>query len=128
MDRVGHGNVLGVGLGVPGTVDEVSGLIRHLPAFGLVDVDLRYDLEWRFRLPVIIGNDVTFGALGESWIGAAKELKNVILVSVGTGIGAGIVIDGKVYTGLRGNAGEIGEMVTDWSKETEKQVFVRGIV
>jgi len=109
--------ILGIGIGVPGTVDSESGFVRYMPAFDLKDLDLKRDFERLVRLPVFVGNDVTLNALGELWKGVANGYKNFLMVSLGTGTGAGIVINGELYEGSRGMAGEMGYTVTDWSRE-----------
>lgn len=109
--------ILGIGVGVPGTVDSESGFVKYMPAFDLKDLDLKRDLERSMRLPVFVGNDVTLNALGELWKGVAKNYRNFLMVSLGTGTGAGIVINGELYEGSKGMAGELGYTVTDWSRE-----------
>lgn len=109
--------VLGIGIGVPGTVDSEFGFVRYMPAFDLKDLDLKRDFERLVRLPVFVGNDVTLNALGELWKGVANGYKNFLMVSLGTGTGAGIVINEELYEGSKGMAGEIGYTVTDWTRE-----------
>lgn len=116
-------NLLGVAVGIPGTCDSQTNKVRYIPALDLKDVPLKEMLERRLGLPVFVENDVTLNALGEMWKGSAKSLKNVLLVSLGTGTGAGIVLNRSLYTGSKGMAGEIGYFVTDWS--TEKSVEYR---
>lgn len=115
--KYGRNKILGVMIGIPGVVDKSSYVVKYMPAFNLHDINLKGPLEERFGLSVLTENDVTLAAFGEVWIGTARDNPNVLLVSVGTGIGAGLIVDGRVYTGQRGSAGEIGEMITDWSKE-----------
>ena len=109
--------IIGIGIGIPGTLDVNRRIAKYMPAFDLRDVNLKEPLEKEFNLPIFIENDVTLDAYAEIRIGAGKEFKNLLLVSIGTGIGAGIVIDKKIYSGSTGKAGEIGNMVTDWGKE-----------
>lgn len=111
--------LIGVAAGVPGTCDRETGEVRYIPAFNLKDVPLRKMLEERFHLPVFVENDVTLNALGEMWKGSAKGLKNILLISLGTGTGAGLVLNRSLYTGSKGMAGEIGYFVTDWSMERD---------
>ncbi len=108
--------IIGIGVGVPGTVD-IKGIIKYMPAFGLKDVKLKKALEERFAIPVHIENDVTLDAYAESRIGAGQGYADIFLLSIGTGIGGGIIIDREIYRGSKGKAGEIGFMITDWSKE-----------
>ena len=115
--KVPVSKVMGIGLGVPGTVDPESGLIFYMPAFGLRKVNLRDYIEARFEVPTFVSNDVTLNALGEMWAGAAKGCRNVFLTALGTGTGAGLIINNELYEGSSGVAGEIGYMITDWSRE-----------
>ncbi len=112
--------VAGIGIGIPGTLDVKTQKIKYMPAFDLSDVDLKTPLEKEFKIPVYIENDVTLDAYAESRIGAGKGYKNIVLISIGTGIGSGIIIDGTIYRGSTGKAGEVGNMITDW---TEDQKF-----
>lgn len=113
----GKDKFLGIGIGVPGTVDSRTGFVSYMPAFDLKDIPLKEDFEDMTKLPIFVGNDVNLNALGEMWKGAAKGHKNVLMVSLGTGTGAGIIINGHLYEGSKGMAGEIGYSITDWSKE-----------
>lgn len=109
--------LLGIGIGVPGTVDSLRGSISYMPAFDLKDIPLKKDLEEMTKLPIFVGNDVNLNALGEMWKGAARGYKNVLMISLGTGTGSGIIINGCLYEGSKGMAGEIGYSITDWSME-----------
>ena len=115
IKKAGREKILGITLGIPGTVDRSSQVIKYMPSFDQGDLDLKSPLEDKYKISVLVENDVTLAAFGESWIGAAREYGDVVLVSIGTGIGAGIVIDNTVYRGYAGSAGEIGEFVTDWT-------------
>ncbi len=115
--KVPVSKVMGIGIGVPGTVSPESGMIFYMPAFGLRKVNLKRHVEERFKVPTFISNDVTLNALGEMWAGAAKGCRNVFLIALGTGTGAGLIINNELYEGTSGMAGEIGYMITDWSRE-----------
>lgn len=120
--RIDFGNLAGISIGIPGTVDS-KGIIRYMPAFNINDLDLRTDLEKVLNVKnLVIENDVTLQTVGEMWKGAAKGFKNVFCVSIGTGIGGGFVIDGKIYSGSHGMAGEIGYSVTDYSIDKEREI------
>ncbi|RKX49276.1 MAG: ROK family transcriptional regulator [Thermotogae bacterium] len=106
--------ILAISIGVPGTVSSDDQVIHFIPSFDLRDVHLAEEIEKRFGLPVSIANDVTLNALGELWLGAAKGSKNMFLLSLGTGTGGAFVINGQVYEGSHGMAGEIGYMITSW--------------
>ena len=111
---VGAGpDVLGVGVGVPGLVDR-GGVLRFAPNLpGVVDLDIKAELELRLGGQVRVDNDATCAAWGERQAGAAQGYDDVILVTLGTGIGGGIVAGGALLRGANGFAGEIGHMVVD---------------
>lgn len=104
----GDASVLGIGVGAAGTVNQPSGKVINMPALGLRDVDIAGDLETRFDLPVMADNDVNLATAGELWLGTAHDERNVICISVGTGIGAGLILDGQLYHGSHNLVGEIG--------------------
>jgi len=105
--------VSGVGVGVPGLVDR-GGVLRFAPNLpGVVDLAIRSELETRLGVPVRVDNDATCAVWGERQVGAAQGYDNVILVTLGTGIGGGIVAGGRLLRGANGFAGEIGHMVVD---------------
>ncbi len=105
--------VLGVGVGVPGLVDR-GGVLRFAPNLpGVLDFAIREELETRLGVPVRVDNDATCAAWGERQAGAAKGYDDVILATLGTGIGGGIVAGGVLLRGANGFAGEIGHMVVD---------------
>ena len=113
-DLEGYGTIEAVGVGAPGLVDR-DGVLRFAPNLRLDGgtLDLRSPLEARLGVPVTVDNDATCAAWGEREMGAAQGLDDVILVTLGTGIGGGIVTDGSVERGANGFAGEIGHMVVD---------------
>jgi glucokinase len=101
----------GVGIGVPGFIDIDAGIIvgsANLPGFQGFPV--RDEIQQRLGTPILLENDANAAALGEMWMGAGKNVKDLILLTLGTGIGGGIVIDGKVLHGAYGMAGEFGHM------------------
>lgn len=100
-----------IALGVPGSVDPFSGIIGMAPNLGIKNYNIKADLQRFTKIPVIIENDVNLAALGVSNYGVAKDLKNVLVVFIGTGIGGGIVLDGKLYRGSSFVAGEIGHLL-----------------
>ncbi|MDQ4090688.1 MAG: ROK family protein, partial [Actinomycetota bacterium] len=109
----GEAKVRGVGIGVPGLVDR-SGVLRFAPNLpGVNDFAIRADLEARLGLPVKADNDATCAAWGERQLGAAQGYDDVVLVTLGTGIGGGIVAGGRLLRGSNGFAGEIGHMVIE---------------
>lgn len=101
-------------VGAPSLVDARDGVIEWAPSLGWKDVPLQQILEERFGLPVLLENDVNLAALGEFWRGAGQTVRNnMVFVSVGTGIGAGIITDGKLYKGATNAAGEVAYFITD---------------
>ncbi len=109
--------IVGIGVGVPGTVGPTGGIVKDMPAFGLKDIDLKNPLEKEFRLPVFVENDVTLDAYAEGRIGAGRGYKNLFLLSLGKGIGGGIIVEGEIYRGSTGDAGEVGRIFTDWEND-----------
>lgn len=104
-------NLLVVGLGLPGPVDYQRGIVHYLPNIkGWRNVGLRDILRRKTGLPIFIDNDANLMALAESRIGAAKGKKNVVAITLGTGVGGGIIIDGNLYRGSSFTAGEIGHI------------------
>lgn len=108
MAQVEHFNIIGTGIGLPTAVDPHSGVITIPPGLPVNTNDLRVQLSKCLPAPMIIENDVNMAVLGEQWKGAARGLSNVVMVSIGTGIGAGILLNGQLYRGAKGFAGEIG--------------------
>ena len=105
--------VMGVGVGLPGPLDIKAGLVispPNLPFKGEVPI-----LEWiraQFREEIVMGNDADLAALGEHQLGAGKGVQNMVYITISTGVGGGIIIDGKPYSG-QGQGAEIGHMVID---------------
>lgn len=109
IDRVIKPNVIGIGVGVPGVVDPLTGIIydiQNIPAWE--EVALKDILEQRYGLPVSINNDANCFALGEKIFGKGKNYQNFIGLSIGTGIGAGVIINNRIYNGVFCGAGEVG--------------------
>jgi predicted NBD/HSP70 family sugar kinase len=103
--------IRGIGVGVPGITDYEQGSIRLAASLDWKDFPLRKGLMERFNLPVIVDNDVNLSALGELWFGAEQNVDSLVLLSVGTGIGAGIILDGAIFRGAHQAAGEVGYML-----------------
>ena len=103
--------VIGIGIGSPGPLYAHSGVILSPPNFpGWHSVPLKKLIEEEFRVPVFIDNDANVAALGEKWFGNGQGIDNFIYISVDKGVGAGIVISGRVYRGVSGIAGEFGHI------------------
>jgi glucokinase len=108
-----HGGVAGVGFGAPGLVDD-DGVLRYAPNLpGVTELALAAPLAERLGVPVVVENDASCAGWGEREAGAGRGLDHVLLVTLGTGIGAGIVLDGRLFRGRHGFAGEVGHMVVD---------------
>jgi glucokinase len=101
----------GVGIGVPGGVDSDHGHVHQAPNLGWENLTLGPLLEKRLKHPVFLDNDVNVAILGEYRFGAARKSRSALGVWVGTGIGGGIILDGKVLRGLHGAAAEIGHTI-----------------
>ena len=105
----------GIGIGAPSITLHQEGIVVWAASLGWKDLPLKKILEDRFQVPVFVENDVNLAALGESWYGTGKDIDDLVCVSIGTGIGAGIVIGGKLYRGYSEAAGEAGYLVPDSS-------------
>jgi len=110
-----HCHVLGIGIGVPGVVYPETGHVGLAPSLDWYDFPLKARLAEHFTLPIELENDVNLAALGELWFGSCANSSNLVLIAIGTGIGAGIVINGMVYPGVHQMAGEIGYFLPDCS-------------
>jgi glucokinase len=106
-------DVIGVGVGAPGPLDRERGIVITTPNLGWTNFPLRDVISERARLPVRIDNDANCATLGEWWLGAARGANNVIGMTIGTGIGGGIIFGGRLYHGSSDVAGEIGHATID---------------
>lgn len=102
---------MGVGIGCPGTVDAKTGMVVYSNNLGWDQVDLAGAIGKYLPIPVSVGNDATCAALGEAVAGAAKGASDVIMLTLGTGVGGGIILDGRVFEGGLAGGGEPGHMV-----------------
>ena len=106
--------VLGVGFGIPGAIVLDRGIVSQSPNLpGWEDFDIRSRLNEGLRMPIFIENDANAFSLGEGWLGAARGVKEFCCLTLGTGVGGGIVLNGDIWHGAEGKAGEIGHMVID---------------
>ncbi|HJV31658.1 MAG TPA: ROK family glucokinase [Bacillales bacterium] len=104
-------NLLGIGIGAPGPVNYQTGVILNAVNLGWSDsFPLKDLLERETDLPVYIDNDANCAALGEMWKGAGNGAKDIVFVTIGTGIGGGIIINGEIVQGINGAGGEIGHI------------------
>ncbi len=107
---LGLDQVVGVGIGLAGLVQPGTGVCRYSPPFGWENVAVAAPISDRLRRPVLVDNDVNTLTVAEQWFGRGQGVDNFIVVTVGEGVGAGIVVDGKLYRGAGGAAGEIGHI------------------
>lgn len=104
-------DILGVGLGLPGPIDEARGIVHFFPNIGgWREVNLKSILEQRLKLPVFLDNDAKLMCLAEQRLGRAKGYKNALCITLGTGVGGGIILDGRLYRGKNNASGEIGHI------------------
>ena len=115
--NVPKSDVIGLGIGVPGPVSR-DGVVNKCVNLGWGVFNIQQELERLTGLPVKAGNDANVAALGECWMGGGKGYDSLVMATLGTGVGGGIILDGKILYGARGAAGEIGHMVLDRT-ETE---------
>ncbi len=101
----------GIGIGSPGPIDSTTGVIRFSANMNVKDWPLGADLAAAIGRPTLLQNDVRVGSYGEFRLGAGRGYKNVLTAFVGTGIGGCLILDGKVFEGATGNAGEIGHII-----------------
>lgn len=98
----------GVGVGSPGTVDAANGVVLYSNNFDWDNIPLAAELGKYFTCPIKVSNDANCAALGEVKAGAAREIKNAILITLGTGVGGGVIIDGQVFEGAHAGGAELG--------------------
>ncbi|HEY2787679.1 MAG TPA: ROK family protein [Fimbriiglobus sp.] len=117
--HLSHSDVKGLGLAIPGQIAPNSTRVRFAPNLDWRDVDVSHYLpdSWK-QWSVVLENDVRMGTYGEFTRGAAKGSRHVLGIFVGTGVGGGLILDGKLHTGFLGHAGEIGHTVINWRKGT----------
>src|SRR5512143_1769514 len=103
--------VRGIGVGAPGITHHREGIVKWAYALNWKDFPLKARLNKRYKLPITVDNDVNLAALGQLWFGVGQDAQNMVLITLGTGIGAGIIIDGTLYRGSSEASGEIGHMI-----------------
>ena len=108
-----HPEARAAGLGIPCTIDQERGLAISAVNLPIVDVPVRDIMAERLGIPVVLDNDGNAAALAEHRWGAARGAQNAVLLTIGTGIGGGLIIDGEVYRGTTGAGAELGHMVID---------------
>jgi glucokinase len=104
---------LGIGIGSPGPLNRETGVVIFTPNLGWRDFPLRDRVQDAVRLPATLDNDANCATLGEWWLGAARGARHVVGLTLGTGIGGGLILDGRLYHGISDVAGELGHMTID---------------
>ncbi len=111
--KISKKQLLGVGVGLAGIVDANEGILRQSPIYGWDNVPLRQMLQSKLNVPIYIENDVNTLTLTERWFGPGQGVDNFLTVTVGRGVGLGIVVNGQFYRGQNGGAGELGHTTVD---------------
>ncbi|HVL15254.1 MAG TPA: ROK family protein, partial [Gemmata sp.] len=111
--------IRGMGIGIPGQIEVGTTKVKFAPNLDWRDVDLKPLMPAAWRWPLVVENDVRMGTYGEFAHGAARGARNVLGVFVGTGVGGGLIINGDLFAGYNGNAGEIGHLVVHWRRGSE---------
>lgn len=117
MKQIDREAVAGVGVGAPGPIDG-EGVVHRAVNLGWGTFSIKDTLEDLLNMPVMAGNDANVAALGEMWMGGGQGCRDLIMVTLGTGVGGGIIINGKMLTGFTGAGGEIGHIHVE-DQETE---------
>ena len=116
--KLGKEQVSGIGIGIPAPVNA-EGIVQNTANLGWGYKEVRKEMEDLTQMKVAVGNDANMAALGEMWLGAGKGEKNLIMVTLGTGVGGGVIVNGQPVVGAHGAGGEIGHIhIRD--EETEK--------
>jgi glucokinase len=110
-NKLNKSQVLGLGIGLPGPIDKKSGIVRFLPNIpGWKEVNLKKILQQKLKIPVVLDNDAKMMCLAESRMGAAFGVRNALCLTLGTGVGGSLIINGQLYRGMDNASGEIGHM------------------
>jgi glucokinase len=109
VKQSGAGELAGIGIGVPGIIEMQTGMLHESPNLpGWHNYPVRDEIERRLRTAVVLENDANAAALGEKWLGAAASVDDMCMFTLGTGVGGGVVLQGKIWHGMTGMAGELG--------------------
>jgi glucokinase len=110
----GASSLQGIGIGVPGIIDMESGMVRESPNLpDWADYPAQTEIEKLLNTRVILENDANAAALGEKWLGAAREFEDMGMITLGTGVGGGLVLGGRVWHGMNGMANEFGHITVE---------------
>jgi glucokinase len=108
------GSLIGIGIGVPGIIDMETGMVHESPNLpDWADYPVRTEIERRLGTRVFLENDANSAALGENWLGAAREVEDMAMLTLGTGVGGGLVLGRRIWHGMTGMAGEFGHMTVE---------------
>lgn len=105
--------IMGIGVGAPGFIVGESGMVEEGVNIGWKVVNLGSELGGQLQLPVFVENDANLAALGENWMGSGNQSRNFVAITLGTGVGGGIIANGQLLSGVNGTAGEIGHITVD---------------
>src|ERR1051326_3009894 len=112
------GRLLGTGIGVPGIIDMETGTVVRSPNLpDWRDYPVRHEIEQQLGTPVILENDANAAAFGEKWLGAARDVESMCMFTLGTGVGGGLVLNGRIWRGMNGMAAELGHITVDPSAD-----------
>lgn len=114
--KLGKEQVSGIGIGIPAPVNA-EGIVQNTANLGWGYKEVRKEMEDLTQMKVAVGNDANMAALGEMWMGAGKGEKNLIMVTLGTGVGGGVIVNGQPVVGARGAGGEIGHICVNYEEE-----------
>jgi glucokinase len=107
-------SLAGIGIGVPGIIDMQTGMLRESPNLpGWADYPVRAEIEKRLGTRVILENDANAAALGEKWLGAGRDFDDMAMITLGTGVGGGLILGGRIWHGMTGMAGEFGHIAVE---------------
>lgn len=119
QSQIAKADIVGIGIGAPGPLDSKAGVITCPPNLkSWIDIPIKKLVEARLSIPVTLENDANAAALAEKWVGAATDTENFTYITISTGVGAGVIVEGRLLRGLKGNAGDIGHTVVDPSYGT----------
>lgn len=111
--QINKQSILGIGVGAPGFVDGKTGMVYEAVNIGWKNFELAEQLKEISSMPVFVENDANLAALGENWKGAGDQASDLILITLGTGVGSGVIANGAILKGRNGTAGEIGHIIVD---------------
>jgi len=106
-------DIIGIGVGAPGFVNRKTGIVEEAVNIGWKNFELRDAFHKLSHLPVFIENDANLAALAENWQGSGEQSKDVMFITLGTGVGGGIIVNGEIMNGVNGTAAELGHILVD---------------